>query len=673
MNLPTAPLVLNVDDNEPALYAKTRILRRAGFGVIEARDGATALQLVAGNSPQLVLLDVQLPDISGLDVCRRIKADPATRRIPVLHISATHITEADQQVGMESGAEIYLVEPLAPEELITVVRTLLRLRQTEAGLAASEERLRLATESAGLATWDVDLRTGNAVWSANMYRMLGAAPEPGAGSLSLWIDRIHPDDRPATLARFEAAKRENTQFRHEHRIIRADDGAERWLAPTGQFYTDESGQHTRFIGVMLDVTERRRADSERNDLLRRESAARLAAEDAARIKDQFLATLSHELRTPMSAVLGWLHLLRSGKLKAEQEAQALETIERNARLQNQLINDLLDVSRIITGQLGIERDRAFPSTVLAAAIDSVGPQATAQRIRINLSLPAENVAVWGDPSRLQQVFTNLLVNAIKFSPGGGEIDVVMRSLDAAVEIKFVDHGEGIAPEMLPLIFDRFRQADGSITRKHGGMGLGLAIARHILDLHGGSVVAASGGLGKGATFTVTLPRLDEAQLPIKDETGSGSMEHSDDDRLRGIHVLAVDDDGNALGMLASMLELGGAEVSCARSADEALDVFRSTPDIAVVLSDIGMPERDGYDLMETLRRDFPSRMARVAAIALTGYARDEDHTRALRAGFDAHLAKPFGMDALFDAVTGLVGDRGEAPRLRRTDRASHAD
>jgi PAS domain S-box-containing protein len=662
MTTPTAPTVLNVDDNEPALYAKTRILRRAGFSVIEARDGTTALDLVATQSPELVLLDVQLPDVSGIEVCRRIKNDPATRRIPVLHISATHITEADQQVGMESGAEIYLVEPLAPEELITVVRTLLRLRRSEAGLAASEERLRLATDSAGLATWDVDMRTGSAVWSAHMYRMLGYPASAGPASLALWIERIHPDDVAETRRSFEAARRDNVPFRHEHRVLRAGDGAERWLAATGQFHLDEAGERTRFIGVMLDVTERRRADIERNDLLRRESAARLAAEEAARLKDQFLATLSHELRTPMSAVLGWLHLLRSGKLKPEQEKQALETIERNAHLQNQLINDLLDVSRIITGRLRIERDRTLPSMILESAVESVGPQAAARRVSINLALPSQTVVVWGDPSRLQQVFTNLLVNAIKFSPSDSVIDVTMRCVGDSVEIRFVDQGEGIAPEMLPVIFEQFRQADGSITRKHGGMGLGLTIARHILDLHGGAVVARSDGPGKGAQFIVTLPRLEEAFRAPGGATGEKQPEPAGD-RLKGIHVLAVDDDANALGMLASMLEMGGAVVSSARSAAEALEIFQAKPDVAILLSDIGMPDRDGYDLVETLRRDFPARAERVAAVALTGYARDEDHARALRAGFDAHLSKPFGMAELFDAIARLVGERqGQSPR-----------
>jgi PAS domain S-box-containing protein len=658
MKLAAAATILNVDDNEPALYAKTRILRRAGFQVLEAQDGATALRLVAQSMPQLVLLDVQLPDVSGLEVCRRIKSDPVTRRIPVLHISATHISETDQQVGMESGAEIYLVEPLAPEELITVVRTLLRLRQMEAGLAASEERLRLATESAGFGTCDIDLRTGNAVFSPAMFDILGLPAAPGLASMSEWIDRIHADDRPATTAAFDAARDANSHFRHEHRIVRASDGEERWLAPTGLFHPDETGRRTRFIGVMLDVTERRHADLERNALLARESTARAAAEDAARLKDQFLATLSHELRTPMSAVLGWLHLLKSGRLPSAQQAQALETIERNAHLQNQLINDLLDVSRIITGRLRLERDHVYPSVVVDAAIESVRPHADARMIAIRAELGSVPITVFGDPMRLQQVVSNLLVNAIKFSPDGGVIDVSMRVRDERVEIVIADQGEGIAADMLPLIFERFRQADGSITRRHGGMGLGLAIARHILDLHGGTIAARSDGPGRGATFTITLPAEIERQQSSGNVADAGEMQP--ENRLAGLHVLAVDDDANALSMLGSMLELGGAKVTTAQSASAALAAFAANPDIATLLSDIGMPVLDGYELIARLRREHPARMTATPAIAVSGYARDEDHARALRAGFDAHIAKPFGMNALFDLIVRLVRERAHA-------------
>ena len=265
--------------------------------------------------------------------------------------------------------------------------------------------------------------------------------------------------------------------------------------------------------------------------------------------------------------------------------------------------------------------------------------------------------VVADSTQLQQVFINLLVNAIKFSPGDGAIDVAMDCAGNDVEIRFIDHGDGIAPDMMPVIFERFRQADGSITRKHGGMGLGLAIARHIMDLHGGSVTAESAGLGQGATFTVRLPRLNEAAAMTRSDARQPAAPEASDGRLIGIHVLAVDDDANALGMLASMLELGGATVSKANSAAEAIEQFRRQSDIAVVLSDIGMPDRDGYDLIESLRRDFAERAERVAAVAITGYARDEDHARALHAGFDAHLAKPFGMDELFDAIVGLVRNR----------------
>ena len=661
MNLSATNTVLNVDDNEPSLYAKTRILRRAGFEVLEAQDGTTALRLVAQKMPHIVLLDVALPDISGLEVCRRIKTDPVTRRIPVLHISATHVSEADQQVGMDNGAEIYLVEPLAPEELITVVRTLLRLRQTEVGLAASEERLRLATESAGFGTCDIDLRTGNAVWSTHLYAMLGYPCSSGLASMTGWTNRIHRDDLAATMSAFDAAQRANAQFRQEHRIIRASDGEERWISTTGLFYPDDTGGHNRFIGVMLDVTDRRRADAERNELLERESSARRAAEDAARVKDQFLATLSHELRTPMSAVLGWLHLLRSGKLQPDQRAKALETIERNARLQNQLINDLLDVSRIITGQLRIDRDRIYPSVILESAIQSVRPQASARQITIDVMLPEDLLLVWGDPTRLQQVVTNLLVNAIKFSRENGSIEVVLRSLAKAVQITITDHGEGIAPDALRYIFERFRQADGSITRAHGGMGLGLAIARHILDLHGGTVTATSEGRGRGATFTVTLPALDEPALASAlAQPGDEDVELPLENPLVGIHALTVDDDANSLGMLGSMLELTGARVTPAGSVDEAVALYRAHADVAVLLSDIGMPKRDGYDLIGTLRREFPNRADALIAIAISGYARDEDHARALRAGFDAHLAKPFGMRTLFELIARLVGERREA-------------
>lgn len=299
--------------------------------------------------------------------------------------------------------------------------------------------------------------------------------------------------------------------------------------------------------------------------------------------------------------------------------------------------------------------------ILESAVQTVRPQASARRIAIELVLPDEARLVWGDPSRLQQVVTNLLVNAIKFSHEDGSIQVTMRCTTDRVEVTIIDHGEGIAPEALPYIFERFRQADGSITREHGGMGLGLAIVRHIMDLHGGTVTATSEGRGRGATFTLTLPALAyhaDASPMVDPAVESAGLPL--ENRLAGVRVLAVDDDPNALGMLTSMLELGGADAIAAGSVDEAIALYRAHPDVEVLLSDIGMPKRDGYDLIRTLRREFPERARTLAAIAVSGYARDEDHAHALRVGFDAHLAKPFGVRGLFDLITRLAAERRNA-------------
>jgi PAS domain S-box-containing protein len=453
-------VVLNVDDNPASLYAKSRTLRRAGFHVLEATNGEDALQIVDREAPSLVLLDVQLPDMSGLEVCRRIKAAPATYLLPVLHISATYKSDLIKEESQESGADIYLVEPVSGEELITVVRTLLRLRRSELGLAESETRLRLATEGAQIATWDLDLRTGEAVWSSRLHELLGYPADSKRATWQMWRSRIHPDDVAAVDEALDAAKAGRELFQCEHRVLPADGSAERWLAPRGRIYPDPQGNNTRVIGVATDVTVRRRMDEERERLFALEQAARADAEHAARLKDQFLATLSHELRNPMSAVLGWLHLLRGGRLSAPQAEQALETIERNARLQNQLINDILDVSRIITGQFRLELAPLRVIPVLNDAIETVRPAAAAKSIAIDLDLGAVDSWVQGDAGRLQQVFINLLGNAIKFSAAHTRIRIASSQRDQMIVVAVADQGEGISADVLPHIFERFRQADG---------------------------------------------------------------------------------------------------------------------------------------------------------------------------------------------------------------------
>ena len=649
---PASARILNVDDNEIGRYAKSRILKQAGFEVIEAACGADALRAVKEQRPHLVLLDIQLPDIDGFEIARRIKGDPLTARLPVLHITAAGNAEESEIGSQESGADIFLAQPVEPQELITIVRTLLRLHITELGLAESEERMRLATEGAGIATWDIDLRDNSAHWSRQFYALVGCKPE-SAGTAQLWLDLIHADDRAAVTSAMDDSRRGGTLFNLEHRIVRRSDGAERWLAPYGKVHADETGQPTRFMGVVVDITARKREEVWRDQLLRLEQRARSEAENVARLKDEFLATLSHELRSPMSAILGWLHLMRTGKLTEEQHAKAIDTIERNAHLQNQLINDLLDVSRVVAGKLDLVREPGLIEEVIEASVTSVRLSAHAKEVQIETKLEPVGPMHY-DSSRLQQVFVNLLSNAVKFTPAGGRIEVRSRRDGDVCEIEFADSGEGIAPDLLPYLFERFRQADGSTTRKHGGLGLGLAIVRHIVELHGGSVSAESEGPGKGATFRVRLPvgthAVVSAKTFVKSAAAASEAQTGRSSRLKGVRVLVTDDEASARGLMSQVLMSEGADVMTASNAQEAVKICsRWHP--AVLVLDIGMPGEDGYALLESLRAKGCDSEA--PAIAVTGYARDEDRNRALAAGFQAHIGKPYDIEALVEMIVSL--------------------
>jgi PAS domain S-box-containing protein len=650
MTVTALPLILNVDDDTARRYAKSRILRSAGLEVVEADSGEAALRAVRERTPHLVLLDVKLPDIDGWEVCRRIKADPSTRGLPVLHISATYISDQDKMGSQESGADIFLSEPVEPMEMITVVRTLLRLRKTELGLAEGEARMRLATEGAGIATWDIDLRTGAAVWSNQLYAVLGYSPNRPA-HWDMWKECIHPDDLTHVLADMDRARNEGAPFSREHRIRRRDNGEERWLAPHGRVHPDETGRANRFLGIVVDITSKKRMEMAREALLRLEHEARREAEEAARLKDEFLATLSHELRNPMSAILGWLHLLRSGRLSEEQRVKALDTIQRNADLQTQLINDLLDVSRIITGKMQLDPEPMLLDEVMAGAVESVRHAALSKKV--DLSTELERVdPIYADPHRLQQVFANLLSNAVKFTPAGGRVKVRCARAGDYVAVTVSDTGEGIPPEVLPYLFQRFRQADGSTTRRHGGLGLGLAIVRHIVEAHGGQVSASSPGDGQGATFTVRLPMFAALENGAVAKTGA---EHTDGARARlaGVRVLAVDDEPSALELMSQILIGEGAQVRGAANAPEALGLVQEWRPQVMVL-DIGLPGEDGYELLTKLRGHPDSRARPAPAIAVTGYAGEKDRARALGAGFVAHIPKPYDPESVIDIVAKLA-------------------
>jgi PAS domain S-box-containing protein len=419
------------------------------------------------------------------------------------------------------------------------------------------------------------------------------------------------------------------------------------------------GQPVAVEGIGRDVTERKRIERTREELLEREQQARLELEEASRMKDEFLATVSHELRTPLTAMLGWSHLLRTGKLDEQSAGHAIETIERNARSQAQLIEDLLDVSRIITGNLRLDVRPVEPVGIIEGALEAVRPAAEAKGVRLEKSLANNISSVFGDPTRLQQVVWNLLANAIKFTPRGGQVSIRVERTGSHVRIVVADTGEGISADFLPYVFDRFRQADAKTTRRHGGLGLGLAIVRHLVEMHGGTVNAESPGEDQGATFTVSLPLMPVYQRSSTPELSAHSMSSSHfvplecPERLDGLKVLAVDDEADTREVLRTAFEQCGAKVITAASASEALALIEEwRPN--VLISDIGMPEEDGYELISQVRALPAERGGRTPAVALTAYARAEDRLRALRTGYQMHVSKPVELAELVAIVARLV-------------------
>jgi PAS domain S-box-containing protein len=430
-----------------------------------------------------------------------------------------------------------------------------------------------------------------------------------------------------------------------HTVLIAADGTERPIDDSGAPIRSRDGRIVGVVLVFRDVSERRRGEFERRDaalerdrLLEAERAARADAERASRVKDEFVAMVSHELRTPLNAMLGWTQLMVKPDAGPDVIARGIGVITRNIRLQGQLISDLLDVSRIVSGKLRLEIDHVDLKSIIADAIDTVQHDADQKHIAIKRHLDNRAGMIAGDAARIQQIIWNLLSNAIKFTPDGGQIAVRLRKFGTDAQITVTDTGVGIRPEFLPHIFERFQQADQSITRRVGGLGLGLSIAKHLVELHGGSIVAESGGIGEGATFTIVLPasgaeRRDAPSAGVPTETAQGR------ESLNGIRILVVEDERDTCEFLDRFLRGYGADVVVARSAAEALSCVAADK-IDMVVSDIGLPDMDGYDLMQRIRQLPADRGGATPALALTAYARTEDRTRAFRAGYQAHLAKP---------------------------------
>jgi PAS domain S-box-containing protein len=453
------------------------------------------------------------------------------------------------------------------------------------------------------------------------------------------------------------------------------DGARYWASILVMPLYDAHGLHLGFAAITRDLTERRQAEEVERRLLReqaaREAAQQLAAraEAANRIKDEFLATVSHELRTPLNAIVGWAAIMRQQAADANENAlksvmKAVEVIDRNARAQAKIVDDILDVSRIVTGKLKIDPKPTDLVQITQAAIEIVRPSALAKQIAIEITAPREGAPLIADAERLQQVAWNILSNAVKFTDPGGAIHVDVRPDHRSVTLTVTDTGAGIEPEFLPHVFERFKQADASITRRYGGLGLGLALARHIVELHGGSVSVQSAGLGTGSTFGVSLPVRAEVPALPPSPAGASPAEHAGDPRaapmLRGLRVLVVDDDDDARELLSVVLTRAGAQVAIAANADDGFAMIGSfRPDVLV--SDIGMADEDGYSFVRRVRALPAADGGDTPALALTAYSRVEDRTQAIAAGFGAHLGKPVNLEELLQTVERLAPSVRAAP------------
>jgi PAS domain S-box-containing protein len=512
-------------------------------------------------------------------------------------------------------------------------------REARETAEAAELRLKLALDGGRLGTWEYSIAAGKVLCSPGFEQIHGYQPGTFPGTFEAFRDEIHPEDRDRVIIAIREAIDQQRDHHIEYRIVRKD-GSVRWLEGRGCLFLDNQQSPDRMIGVCVDVTERRQAAEADNQ-------ARLAAEEANRTKDEFLAMLSHELRNPLSSILGWTSVLKSGQMPLERATQALEVIERNARLEAQLVESLLDLSRIAAGKLQLDSERIELAALLRSVVDSQRPAADAKGIDLQISTETE-VVISGDSARLQQIFSNLLTNALKFTPRGGHVQVRLSCVASNAQIQVADDGGGIDSDLLPHIFDRFRQGESTKGRSHGGLGLGLAIVRELVQAHGGSVLAESPGRGRGSTFTVTMPI--PAVIPAHIEAAGSRLLHTRDASISGLRVLVVDDDVDARELIGLTLESRGVRVHLVTSAGEALEsISHDKPD--VMIADIGMPQQDGYALIQTVRAlEREHSHTRLPAIALTAYASTTDRDQALTAGYDLHLAKPVGPADLTQAL-----------------------
>jgi PAS domain S-box-containing protein len=649
----SAIVILNVDDSDGARYAKTRTLQRAGFTVLEAATGSEALEQVSIHMPDLVLLDMKLPDMNGLEVCRRIKQDPQTSSTLVLQTSASLIDSSDKVRGLDGGADNYLTAPVDPTELISNVRALLRLRDAQRELHENEERFRQMAENIGDVFWIFDSHPSQILYVSPAYEKIwGRSIERLFKNIYAWQESVHPDDRERVRTAFEQLFN-GGEYEQEYRLLMPD-GSERWIRDRGFNVKDPLDTCE---GVSDDCTKR---GSRRNRITRvsqdisASKIAELALHEAAIRKDEFLATLAHELRNPLAPMRTAIDLMRMNSPVDDINAGTREIISRQIDHLVRLVDDLLDVSRITQGKLLLQREFIELKSIVEAAIETNASFISSRGHRLVVNLHNESIWLKGDSVRLSQVVGNLLHNAAKYTPEGGVIELSTTIEANRLQVVVADNGIGISSDQIGHVFELFTQAQRLHNKAPEGLGVGLSLVRHLVELHGGTIEAASAGAGQGSTFTVNLPV--NANLPMTPRRpGNGARKMLG--RIDSLRILLVDDSVDGVGLLKLLLEKLGHEVVVAHDGSSALNTVNSfTPE--VVLLDIGLPGMDGYQVAQRLKA-LPQ-LQNTQLVALTGYGQERDREQAFASGFSHHLVKPLDMDVLNDLLR-RVKPEVEAP------------
>jgi signal transduction histidine kinase/DNA-binding response OmpR family regulator len=728
--------ILLVDDNPNNLLSLETILEGEDRNLVRASSGEDALRYLLDRDAAVILLDVHMPRIDGLETAALIRGRERLRDVPIIFLTAYDSAGNSQLTkGYSLGAVDYIVKPVDPAMLRAKVAVFVELFRKTEQIKQQADQLREKTielENANLQRLSRLVELGQQLATERdperllelfcheardivnaRYAAVGMVDADHGELQHFFASGFDPtpmkEEELSRLSRYFFSERFKNRRSIRRKLTNAGAklfpflpadplvhsflGAQLvyqgrihgWLLLAGKKGVDEfnraderltstltsqaivAWENARLyadtqrhaLNLEQEIAERRQIEKERAELLVREQAARREAESANRLKDEFLATVSHELRAPLNATLGWITLIRGEKLDEETETRALEIVERSARAQSKLIDDLLDVSRITTGKLRLDLHPTELVTIIEAVVESVRPAAEAKGVTLQTRTDSPCGHFQADSARLQQVIWNLVSNAVKFTPEGGRVEVELHSPADHVEIVVRDTGIGIAPEFLPYVFDRFRQADAGSTRKHSGLGLGLSIVRYLVEMHGGSVQAASGGEGLGATFTISLPRnISLSGLAEIEGSESRRLQIKLSDgvpKLKGLRALVVDDQAEARDLLAAILNLSEAEVRTAGGIDEAMNVLAVwRPE--VIISDIAMPGGDGYELLRRIRQDEKRGEHRIPAVAITGNAGAKDRIRALSAGFQLHLPKPIEPDELVISIASLIGN-----------------